>query len=138
MNVARQGLDPIPPPIRPSAAPVGAHRRRRLRFRPKVGMFFAIPLVILASLLFNVAGLVSTRLQLNAQAEALRSEVARLKELREKLDREVAYRKSGEYVEDEARRYGFVRDDEVQYRFAVPGSDEGAPVKRDKKIEIHN
>lgn len=137
MSVARRELYPISP-TPPSQALPGRRKRRRLVFRPKIGAFFVIPAVIAGSLLFNVIGMVSTRLQLAAQAAALKEEVARMKFVNDKLAREVAYRKSSDYVEDEARKYGLVGPNEVQYRFAVPGNDDGAPVKRNKKIEIDN
>ena len=64
-------------------------------------------------------------------------EIDRLKEYNAQLENEVAWRSTLDYVEQEARKFGMAKPDEVKYQFTVPGAEgETGPEKRIKDPEI--
>lgn len=111
--------------------------KRRLRFRPKPGLFYIVPLVIMASLVFNLISVVGVRIGQAKYARQLVREIDKLKGYNAELENEVNWRGSLDYVEQEARKFGMAKPDEVKYQFTVPGVEgEAGPAKRDKNPGI--
>ncbi|HBR24947.1 MAG TPA: hypothetical protein DF292_05325 [Firmicutes bacterium] len=111
--------------------------KRRLRFRPKAELFYIVPIVIMASLAFNLISVVSVRIRQTKYARQLALEIAKLKEYNAELDDEVAWRGTLDYVEQEARKFGMAKPDEVKYQFTVPGAEgDAGPAKRVQSPEI--
>lgn len=111
--------------------------KRRWRFRPKPGLFYIVPLVIMASLAFNLISVVGVRISQVKYARQLVHEIDKLKEYNAELENEVDWRGTLDYVEQEARKFGMAKPDEVKYQFTVPGVEgEAGPAKRVKAPEI--
>lgn len=111
--------------------------KKRWRFRPKPGLFYMVPLVIMASLAFNLIGVVGVRIGQVKYARQLVQAIDKLKKYNGELESEVAWRGTLDYVEQEARKFGMAKPDEVKYQFAVPGAEgEAGPAKRVRTPEI--
>ena len=111
--------------------------KKRWRFRPKPGLFYIVPLVIMASLAFNLVSVIGVRISQVRYTRELVQEIDRLKEYNAQLENEVTWRSTLDYVEQEARKFGMAKPDEVKYQFTVPGAEgETGPEKRIKDPEI--
>lgn len=91
----------------------------------------------MASLAFNLVSVIGVRISQVRYTRELVQEIDRLKEYNAQLENEVAWRSTLDYVEQEARKFGMAKPDEVKYQFTVPGAEgETGPEKRIKDPEI--
>ncbi|MBE3574717.1 MAG: septum formation initiator family protein [Firmicutes bacterium] len=101
-------------------------------------------LLVLGAFIFVVQtgyGLVAGAIQwidVNRELNAVRQERLALQAANRQLEQQIAYRKTDQYVEEQARSLGMVRPGEIPVRVVRPGQAQGAPdvVRRQKQRPV--